>query len=353
LYGHHHPDAGNSALDTATAIDAADGSTLVGLDPTSGRYRGTCDGSAAIALDFTHFVTFSNSDQVARVYTRGAAAAADQAIDLSSFFGIAADDEADLEDAARVDNRIYVLGSHARKSDGSIDLSRHQFAAFDLTGASPNITLAAAGRSARLLRDMLVATNWTAPDTTVITALNNASQLDRQRVDTLAPSLSGINLEGLARAPTFAIPQRMVIGLRNPQIANRAIVVTFVNPSAVVGGAAARFGEAIQLDLGGLGIRGMTWSTTLESVLILAGPRDGTDGPYRLYRWSGAAGSPAMLVSPIIALVPRAQPDAIVAYPTTKDVEIVFDSDDVAIGSGTCDNAPAADREFRDLIVPF
>ncbi len=349
------PDGPDAAFDAENTFDGAQpsdaASTLVALDPTQGRYRATCDGSAAIVLDFTSFLAFSDNDQRARVYKRGATAPADQLIDVSANLGMAPADEADLEDAVRIENRIYVLGSHGRKNDGSIDVHRYQFAAFDVAGGSPNLTLTAAGRSVLLLQDMLVATNWSAPDTTVITALRDASRLDQPVDVNLAPKRQGTNLEGLARAPTAATPERLVIGLRNPQINARAIVVTLMNPSAVVGGAPARFGEAIQLDLGGLGIRGMTWSATLESVLILAGPHDGTDGPYRLYRWSGAAGAVPMLATQIIAPVAGGHPEAILAYPTTKDVQILFDSDDVATGATSCDNAAETVREFRDLIV--
>ncbi len=340
-----------SEVDGDVDAPESDATALVPLEPTQGRYRAVCDGSSGVALDFTHFLAFSDNDQQARVYQRGATAVAQQTIDVSPLLGMTTNDEADLEDAVRIDNRIYVLGSHGRKNDGTIDSNRYRFAAFDVQGTAPAISLFSAGRSSRLLQDMLDAANWSAPDAAVISALVDATQLAQPKVASLAPKLAGLNIEGLARAPTTATPDRLVLGLRNPQLAGRAIVVTLMNPSSIVGGAVARFGEAIQLDLGGLGIRGMSWSETLQTVLVLAGPHDGSDGPYRLYRWAGIAASTPVLVTTLTAPVAGGHPEAILTYATSNDIEVLFDSDDIAIGGTTCDNAPTTSREFADLIV--
>ena len=40
-----------------------------------------------------------------------------------------------------------------------------------------------------------------------------------------------------------------------------------------------------------------------------------------------------------------------VAYPKTKDVQIVFDGGDATIGAGICKDAPVGSRVFRDAIV--
>ena len=106
------------------------------------------------------------------------------------------------------------------------------------------------------------------------------------------------------------------------------------------------------LDFGGLGIRSMTWSEALGAVLVIAGPEGDAAGPFRLYRWSAVPGeSPELLRE--LTTPANTRPEEIITYPGTRDVQILLDSDDVPVGTSTCDDAPTADREFRDLIVPL
>jgi Protein of unknown function (DUF3616) len=342
------PNAPNGS-DPDAAPDSTDAATPDGplaLDPTPGTYVGQCDGSGGVALDFTHFVSFSDADQIARIYARGATGGTYRTLDLSAALGLAPDDDADLEDATMIGHRIYVLGSHGRKNDGTLAPHRQRFAAIDVRhgGLSP------AGSSESLLRDMLDATSWSTPDAGVIDALAKASQLDQQQVADLAPKVSGINIEGIAHAPLPDVPDRLVVGLRNPRPNGRAVAVSLMNADAVVAGAAARFGEATLLDLGGLGIRGMAWSDALAVVLIIAGPHDDAYAPFRLYRWSGNPGDAPELVMDLAAPA-NTKPEGIVTYPGTKDVQLVLDSDDVPTAGTTCDNAPTAARSFGDLII--
>lgn len=314
------------------------------LEDLAGRYRGTCDGSAAIALDFTQLIGFSDEDQVARVYERGAAGPPKQALDVSGPLGLVAADEADVEDAARVGDRMFVITSHARRNSGDADSNRHRLFAIELP------TMTVSGASSRLLADLLDASRWENPDPDVLDALIVATRLDQPKVGTLAPEQDGLNIEGLAFAPQAGAPSRMVIGLRNPRPNGNAIAVSLVNANEVVTGALARFGEATQLGLGGLGIRGMAWSDVLQSVLVLAGPHDADAGPFRLYRWTGVPGVPAVFLRDLVLPV-GVRPESIVTYSGTADVQILFDSDGTTIGGMPCKDAPASDREFQDQIV--
>ena len=331
-----HPDA------TIAMIDGA-----VHLDTAPGAYRQVCDGSAAVAIDFDHFADFSDSDEHVRIFQRGAHTKATDELDLTTSFDVGTG-VADLEDAARVGDRIYVIGSHARTSDGVQAPSRLRFAALDLVDDQ----LHWAGMTSRLVADMLDATNWSAPSPDVIAALDAATRLDQPTVTNLAPKLDGISIEGLAYAPTQATPERLAIGFRNPRPDNRAVVVTLMNAAAVIDGAPARFGEAIALDLGGLGILGMTWSETLHAVLVIAGPHDDTAGPFYLFRWTGLAVDPPLRVANLV--VPDGgRPEAVLAYPTTTDVQILFDSDNVLLYGMPCDQAEVGARVFADAIVPL
>jgi len=334
----------------APAVDAAadaielDGNGLVSLDKTPTTYVGTCDGSGVVALSFTHFLDVNDEDQVVRLYERAKPTAPVQSIDLAAALGLASTTEADLEDLERIGDRVFVTTSHGRKTSGALDRARYKLAAFDLAGTPPAVTLTSAGTSSLLLDQMLVAANWDAPNPTVIAALQEASDLGDNTDASLAPELDGTNIEALANDGTG----KLLVGFRNPRPNNKAIVVSIVNPDAAVTGT-ARFGGAAELDLGGLGIRGMAYSPVHGAVLIVAGPH-ANGGPFKLYKWSGVLTAAPVFVADITAPA-QAAPEAVVPYPNTKDVQIVFDGGDATITGVQCKDAAVADRVFRDAIL--
>jgi hypothetical protein len=110
------PDGGAGDGPRSDGSNEPDGG--VSLDPTPGTYRQTCDGSGAIALDFQHFLDVNDENQVARVYRRATDAAPARQLDLSAALGLATADEGDLEDVARIGDRLYLITSHGRNSSG-------------------------------------------------------------------------------------------------------------------------------------------------------------------------------------------------------------------------------------------
>jgi hypothetical protein len=118
----------------------------------------------------------------------------------------------------------------------------------------------------------------------------------------------------------------------------------------VLAGAHAQFGEAIRFDLGGNGIRGMAWSAMHHSLLFTSGPHDATDGPYALWRWSGVAGSAPVKVQDITAPGAGA-PEAVVPYPGTLDVQVLFDLGSFPIGGSACKDVPVGSQYFTDVIL--
>ncbi|HXU04262.1 MAG TPA: DUF3616 domain-containing protein, partial [Polyangia bacterium] len=321
------------------------------LDPTPGNYKQTCDGSLGVMIDATHFLDGNDEEQGLRIYTRGANANPLKTIDISSMIGLSTSDEADFEDAARIGDRVYVIGSHGRNKDGKLDRARYRFFAMDVTGASPSITLTVPGYTTKLLDQMLIAANWTTPDTTVIAALTAASNLGTSTDASLAPLAGGTNIEGLAWAPTASRPNQLLIGFRNPPVNGKAIVVSLLNAADVVTGSTAQFGEAALLDLGGLGIRAMAWSPLHAAVLLIAGPHDDSAGPFRLFKWSGATADAPTVVRDITGVPSSSAPEAIVTYPNTRDVQILFDQGDHDISGDTCKNASDSAKYFADTIV--
>lgn len=316
---------------------------------TSTSYRETCDGSAVVALDATHFLDFSDEDQVARIYTRGASAAPVQQRALASALGMTSDDEADLEDAARVGDRVYLIASHGRNKDGELALTRHRFAAIDVTGTAPSAQLAVAGWTDRLLDELLDARRWLHPDAGVLAALASATQLSRDTVADLAPEVHGLNIEGLAAYPSAAYPERLLIGLRNPASAGRALLITLLNPAQLIAGAPAQFGEVIALELGGLGVRSLTWSEAHQAMLIIAGPI-GDGGPVQLFRWTGDVATSPVRVQDLVDSRGGAA-EAVVAYPGSQDLQIVFDDGGASVGGSECKKLATSAQAFDDLTI--
>jgi Protein of unknown function (DUF3616) len=340
-----------SGSSPATAIDAPivdggldpDSGTLVALDKTPTAYSETCDGSGGLALSFTHFIDVNDEDQIARIYERAKPAAPVQTIALHQGLGIAAGDEGDLEDLARIGNRVFITTSHGRKSSGALDRTRYRLGVFDVAGIAPAVTLVPVGSSGQLLDRMLVAANWDTPNQTVITALVASSKLGTTTDANLAPELAGTNIEGLATDGTG----KLLVGFRNPRPGNKAIVVQVPNPDAVLTG--ARFGGAAELDLGGLGIRALAYSPVHQAVLIVAGSH-APSTVWKLYTWSGVLTAQPTFVADIVAPAGYS-PEAVVPYPNTKDVQILFDGGDATIGGVGCKDAPVGSRVFRDAIL--
>ena len=328
----------------------AGGGGEITLDPTPGDYQQTCDGSLGVMLDATHFLDGNDEEQGMRVYTRGSNAAPLKTIDISSKIGVSTSDESDLEDAARVGNRIYVVSSHGRDKNGNLERPRYRFFAMDVSGTVPNISLTVPGYSSTLLDNLLVASNWTTPNPSVIASLNAAASLGDSRDANLAPKVNGTNLEGLAWVPTAARPKQLIFGFRNPSQGNDAILVSLLNADAVLTGATAKFGEAILLDLGGLRVRAMTWSPLHHAVLLLAGPK-AAGGPFRLFKWSGAATDAAVAVQDITNAPTDSGPEAIIVYDNTRDVQVLFDQGDHLISGKICKDVSASAQFFSDVIV--
>jgi hypothetical protein len=312
----------------------------------SGTYPGTCDGSGGAWIDSSHFVNFNDESQTARIFRQGSTASAVQSKELNSALGLSSPDEADVEDAARVGNRIYVTTSHARNKDGELQTSRYKFFALEVSGTAPSVSLQAVGVSSNLLKDMLSAANWAQPDASVIALLEARSQLSKATVADLAPKEAGINIEGLAAVPSGAL----LVGFRNPQLGANALIVSLTNPAAVITGAKAQLGQAFLVNLDGQGVRGMAWSEAHQAVLLLSGPRDESNGPFALWKWGGDADSVPQKVLTLTAPADSA-PETLLPIPGTQDVRILFDMGSHLVDGEVCKDAPASRQFFSDVVV--
>ena len=256
-------------------------------------------------------------------------------IELWNFLGIGKKEESDIEGAAAIGNRIYWISSHGRNKDAEIAPARFQFFASEIepgAGEIPTVTLV--GRSyMNLLNDLVDEQKFV--------------KYDFAKAATLAPKANGgFNIEGLAATADG----KLLIGLRNPIPHGQALVIPINNPSELIDADAdptirANFGDAIELDLHGRGIRSI--DLVGAEYYIVAGPIDGV-GAFDIYRWSGDANAP-----PIVVPVPELaglSPESLVATSTGK-LQILSDDGRRELAGVACKDLPKKERSFRSVTI--
>lgn len=179
-------------------------------------YRGACDGSAAVALDQNRFVVADDDSNVLNVYQKGQPGALME-LNLDVFLeaptkkkpgpdGKPVFEEADLEGAARIGDRIYWIGSHGRDSDGEAEPGRSRFFATRILPNGSGLEPIGSG-AYKVLREKML-------DDPKLKSLNLSEAFAPGKKDGPAPeSENGFNIEGLAATPGGGL----LIGLRNPR----------------------------------------------------------------------------------------------------------------------------------------
>ena len=139
-----------------------------------------------------------------------------------------------------------------------------------------------------------------------------------------------------------------MIGFRNPIPAGKALLIPLLNPNEVVDGRPARFGSALQLDLGGLGIRDIAWHK--GTYVIIAGSYHG-GRHFRLYRWAGPGAQPEPLR---VDHINDYQPEALVIYPNRglREFQVLSDDGTFLIDGCPCKELKGPNRQaFRSFWV--
>lgn len=238
------------------------------------RFEGTCDASGAVAVSERSVAVADDEDNILRVYDAYGGGPS-TAIDLSAAIGLQPKGkrgkwpEADIEAGTRIGERAYWITSHGRSSKGQPRPERLRFFATTLAGTGAAQLWGQANE--QLLRDMLDDPRFAAFD------LGAAAQRAPK-----APG--GLNIEGLSATPEG----HLLIGFRNPNPNQRALLVPLLNPDATLQGGRAQFGDPILLDLKGRGIRAVVpWRG--GRYLLVAGHFDHAL-PSELYVWDGASG---------------------------------------------------------------
>ena len=251
--------------------------------PPAGSTQGASDTSAAIALDDNFMVVGDDEGNALRVFPRAGGAA----IKEWSFAGdLGISKELDLEAGTRIGDTWYFTGSHSNKSDGSEADNREHLFAVKVAGTGADTAFAFAGKYSGLEKALV---DW-----------DNGNQhgkgagyfgLQASAADKVLPEASnGFSIEGMAATANG----QLLLGFRAPlasaQQRRHALIVPITNPGSLVTGAAPVWGAAIELDLGGRGIRDMQ-RTDDGSYLILAGPPGKADrsipNNFALFVWAG------------------------------------------------------------------
>lgn len=305
---------------------------LQNLSRTKFEHRGICDASASINLNQKLFIVANDEDNILRVYERTHAALPAYTFDLSNFYdNITSDDEMDLEAATEIEGVQYWLSSHGRNSDGKYNKMRYRFLATRIESSGAQVQFTKVGQAyENLVQDMLQS-----PELNHLN-LDAFTQLSRKKVPHLAPKKSGLNIEGLSLSRDG---HTMLIGLRNPIPNGAAILIPLLNPSAVVQGARAMFGQPYRFDLKSnddtLGIRSMEYSQTLNKHLVVAGNRS-SDPQFKLFLWDEGSG---LDLEPLPLQVPaNFNPEA--ANLLDDQIELLSDDGNVETSDGPCKKLP-------------
>jgi hypothetical protein len=233
-------------------------------------FSGMCDASGAVQLSDRRFAVADDEDNVQRVFDGWSGGAALTAVDLSPALGLQKKPkqgtwpETDLEAGTRIGDRAYWISSHGRSSKGKLRPERLRFFATRVTGEdAAEVVGNSEGLLEALVREPQLARF----------ALAEAAELPPK-------SSGGFNIEGLTEMPGGGL----LIGFRNPNPENKALLVPLENPPQFLQGEPARFGAPVLLDLEGRGIRALSY---WRGQYLIAAGHFANELPSRLYVWDG------------------------------------------------------------------
>jgi len=171
---------------------------------------------------------------------------------------------------------VYAITSHSRDDDGNERKSREKLVRFRVEG--------------KRVVDPKVVDGLKQALTTRHAVLADAAQVRDVKAG------GGLNIEGLEVSPD---QQRLLIGFRSPLRDGRALIAGVENASAIFeSDEAPRIAPVLdELDLGGHGIRGMSYIPALDAYLVIGGPTSREPTDFALWRWSGQHGAPARRVT--------------------------------------------------------
>ena len=341
------------ARDTSSALNETTSSAIRSVR-TDGLFYYSSDASAAVALDSQRFIMADDEDNILRVYCWNLPSSDPNAeTDVSSAIAIdPSQPEGDIEGATWYNNRVFWITSHGRSRYGDYWPSRYRFFA---TTVGPDGTAAVDGVYSGLI-DALIQYDrtWNLGLEAAIGTVGD--HIDPDTIADLAPKKNGLNIEGLC---TTADGSKMLIGFRNPRpldnSENMALVIPLANPEAVVLTAAdPNFEAPYLIDLNGLGIRSIEYSSSVGEYLIVAGSHQGgNDEPVQfLYNYDFDLQDRDKL-----ATFSNITPEAVFQFPGSANINLLSDDGTVMIDVPGEPNSimnkllPREQRRYRTRVV--
>jgi Protein of unknown function (DUF3616) len=293
-------------------------------------FGGACDASGAVPLSDTSLAVADDEDNFLRLYDADVGGEPLRMLNVSPQLALhTKQPESDLEAATHYGTDAYWLTSHGRSRKGKLKPERLFF--FGTTVPSLDAPLEFIGEPYRSLQDDLAAEP-------------RLREFELERAARLAPKQpGGLNLEGMSASPDGSV----LLGFRSPIPDGLALLVTLHNPRGVLNREKPEFSEPIRLDLGGLGVRGLSWWR--EHYLVLAGPH--ADGPTRLFVWAG----PGRAASPVPVDLGAFNPEGLFT-PEGRDEVLLLSDDGTQLVAGTECKAlkDSRNKRFRGVWVrPF
>lgn len=293
-------------------------------------YTGLRNPSGAVTLNSHTFVVADDEQNQLQVFDKAITRYPMQRINLSELFPDYVIDapplELDLEGATNLRDTYFWIGSHSTNRKGEFRSARHCLFAlnFKVTGNGYLQAQAVSNKPYdRLIHDLGQDPRF--------------EGFHLAKASTIAPKEPGeLSIEGLAATPAGTL----LIGFRNPlhdgKLKNekyrhgKALLVEMLNPLEVMAGADAEFGDPISLDLGGKGIRDITWRKQ-QKYLVVAGPYS-SEVDAELYWWSRKSGKTTRIANEAIAGLNL---EAAIFYPgDSNNVQLLSDDGKLSTGKG-------------------
>ncbi len=326
--------------------------------PKQGTSAGSSDASAAIALDNHYMIVGDDESNVLRVYDR---AGGDALLewDYSDFIG--GGGEVDLEAMTMVGDTLYLTGSHSNSKKGVDDDNREIVFSVKVSGTGAQTTFNYQGKFTGLESALVAWDEGGASGQTAgyfgFAASSGAG---------IAPeNTNGFSVEGMT---TSADDAELWLGFRAPQTdtttRDKALIVPVENYQALLSGIATEpvLGAAIELNLGGRGIRSIDKATDGSGYLIIAGPSGGATAEvthdFRLYTWDGKGAQAVELDNNLDALLQATGGsfESIVSPPSIMpgtQIQLLQDNGDT-LWPGQADvskDLAPADQQFKGNLI--
>lgn len=289
-------------------------------------FEGACDASGAVPIDQRHFAVADDEDNVLRVYDALTGGEAVRKTNLAKQISLKKKGEADIEAATSLGGRAFWLTSHGRNAKGDEDPNRSLVITTELPSLDEKVDV-----EGEVYRELLLD----------LEQEPKLARYDLRHASELAPKEpGGLNIEGLTATPDG----QLLVGFRSPVPGGKALIVPIENPDALYTSGKPRFGAPIELELGGLGVRSLSWWR--GAYLIAAGPTT-EGGPARLYRWRGPGNPPHLAAEAAFA---DANPEAFFTAEGNDEILVLSDDGGREVGGRACKKLKGKKhKKFRGL----